>query len=110
MTTLVIHAPDARVKRTGAKSFEAVLADGIGKGYILSPREVSKLHPGCTVVLLRKDGLERRAEGRLVRPIPTIKTPRGKQRYDVHIKDLKEVYNYKPEKLNRFGVAVIGDC
>ena len=110
MITLVIHAPDHRVKRTGAKSFEAVLADGIGKGYILSQREVSKLLPGSKVVLLRKDGLERRAEGWLVvRPVPTMKTPRGKQRYDVHINDLREV-SYQPEKLNRYGVAVIDDC
>ena len=40
MTTLVIHAPDYRVK-DGAKSFEAVLADGEpGRGHLLVRWEI----------------------------------------------------------------------
>jgi len=52
--TLVIHAPDYRVKY-GAKNFEAVLADGVGKGYAIYQKDISKLPPNSTVVLLRKD-------------------------------------------------------
>ena len=109
MTTLVIHAPDHRVKDS-AKSFEAVLTDGIGEGYAIFQKDISRLCPDCTVVLLRKDKNKRRAEGRLVKLVRTNrKTPQGIWRYDVHSKDRK-VVTYKSERLNRCGVAVIGDC
>ncbi len=109
VTTLVIHAPDRRVKKDGAKSFEKILADGIGKGYIIFQGDEKKLHPGSKVVLLRNDKNEARAEGVLVRWEPTTKTPRGKQRYDVYIKGLTEV-RYEWVEINLCGVAVIGDC
>ncbi len=112
MATLVIHAPDWRVKGS-AKSFEAVLADGIGKGYAIYEKYTSKLITGSKVILLRNDKNQRRAEGYLIKLVNTcIKTDNGIWRYDVHIKGLTEVpYNYKPaEKLNRCGVAVIGNC
>lgn len=109
MTTLVIHAPDYRVKN-GEESFETILEKGRGKGYIIFPKDVSRLPLGSKVVLLRKDKNQKRAEGRLVNLPPTTKTSKGKQRYDVHFKDMKMV-PYKPVRLNRFGVAVIeGDC
>jgi len=110
MTTLVIHAPDYMVKKSGKKSFEQVLADGIGKGYAIYEEYISKLPKGSKVVLLRKDRNKKRAEGILVRLVPTGRyTPQGMQRYDVHIKGLAEV-SYKPEELNHCGVAIIGDC
>jgi hypothetical protein len=60
-------------------------------------------------VVLDKDK-KQRAEGLLIKPVPTVKAKNGGQRYDVHIKDLKPVI-YKSEKLNHNGVAVIkGDC
>lgn len=105
MATLVIHAPDHRVKG-GAKSFESVLSDGIGVGYAIYAYDIGRLTAGSTVVLLRKDRRRQRAEGRLLRLVPTNKyTPQGIQRYDVHITGLKPVF-YKPERLNHFGVAV----
>ncbi|MFC1970788.1 hypothetical protein ACFLV0_02475 [Chloroflexota bacterium] len=55
MTTLVIHAPDYAVKKGGEKSLEAILADSIGEGYLIFPKEIKKLSPGYKVVLLRKD-------------------------------------------------------
>lgn len=109
MATLVIHAPDYRVK-DGAKSFEKVLGDGIGEGYAIGQKYISKLPKGSNVVLLRKDRNRKRAEGILVKLVPTTKTPQGIQRYDVHVEKWTKV-PYKSEKLNRFGVAVIeGDC
>ena len=111
VTTLVIHAPDYRVK-DGAKGFEAVLADGIGKEYAISRKDKSRLLPNSSVVvLLRKDKNKRRAEGRFSKLVETDKkTPQRIKQYDVHFKDRK-VVTYKPEKLNRFGVAVIeSDC
>ena len=65
VTTFVIHAPDYRVKY-GAKSFEAVMKDGKGERYAIYEDYVSKIHPGCIVVLLRKDKNKKRAEGELV--------------------------------------------
>lgn len=109
MTTLVLHAPDRRVKKDGAKSFEEVLADGIGKGYIIFQEDERKLHLGSRVVLLRNDKNEARAEGVLVRWERTTKTPRGKQRYDVYIEGLTGV-RYEWVEINRCGVAVIGNC
>lgn len=107
--TLVIHAPDYWVKGGGKKSFEAVLASGIGAGYAIYKKYMSILVPGCKVVLLRKDKNKSRAEGSLVKLVPTNRyTPQGIQRYDVHIKNLT-VVSYKPVKLNRCGVAVL-DC
>lgn len=109
MIILVIHAPKYR-ERDGAKSFEAVLADGKGEEYAIFRKHAGKLHPGCTVVLIRKDENRRRAEGILVKLEQTTKKTRnGIWRYNVYIKNLKGV-TYKEEKLNRYGVAVIGDC
>lgn len=109
MTTLVIHAPDGKAKK-GEKSFEAVLADGVGVGYAISKKDKTKLLPGSTtVVLLRKDKNRRRAEGLLVELVLTTrKSPQGIHRYDVHF-EKRTVVPYKSEKLNHFGVAVI-DC
>lgn len=105
VATLVLHAP--QYKR-GKKPFQAVLADGIGVGYIIYESDKSKLQvPGSTVVLLAND-LERRAEGVLVKLKPTIKAKNWQQRYDVYVNKLTEV-SYRPEELNRCGLAVF-DC
>jgi len=103
MTTLVIHAP-----RNRKTPFATILATGIGPGYAIYDNLKSKLSPNPTVVLLANN-LKLRAEGQLGKLVPTgIFTKNGIQRYDVHIKGLM-VVSYKPEKLNRCGVAVI-DC
>jgi len=105
MKALVIHAPAYRAIQ-GAKSFEDVLADGVGVGYIIYKIDKSKLQePGSIVVLLSND-LKRRAEGVLVKLNPTIKADNGGQRYDVFVDKWMEVL-YKRERLNRCGVAVI---
>lgn len=111
MITLVIHTPYHRVK-DGAKSFKAVLADGVGVGYIITPNELSilKSSSNVSVVVLDKDK-KQRAEGTLINPlinlVPTKKAENGKQRYNVkNIKNLKRV-QYKSESLNRNGIAVI---
>lgn len=108
MPTLVIHAPDARA-REGKTSFEYILEKGIGDGYAIYEKDYFRLSEGSGVVLLRKDGNKRRAEGRLVRLAETgDKTPQGITRYNVYFRDMREV-PYRPERLNRFGVAVIDE-
>jgi len=49
---------------------------------------------------------QKRAEGELIRLVRNGKAGNGIQRYDVHIKNLRMV-SYKPESLNRNGVAII---
>jgi len=107
--TLVIHAPDYTVTKQGKKSFNAVLRTGVGVGYVIFPNDVSRLAKGSPVVLLRKDKNKARAEGQLIKLVPTPKGAAvGRQRYDVYISGLKLV-PYKPERLNRYGVALL-DC
>lgn len=104
MTTLVIHTPKWKVQQENAKSFEGVMASGVGDGYAIPKSSVQKLCVGCDVVLLSK-GERKRAEGKLRELIPTSKTGSGMQRYDVHIANLKRV-PFMDECLSRTGIAV----
>lgn len=104
MPTLILNAPSWRENEDGAKSFQSILASGRGDGYAIASPLVSQIVPGCPVVVLNKERA-RRAEGTLVRLEPTSKTDSGMQRYNVWMKDLREV-PYQPEALNRCGVAV----
>ena len=105
MATLVINAPRQQAQQEQKKSFESTIRSGIGEGYAISYNLVTQLVPGCSVIILSKDQ-KLRAEGELVELIPTEKASNGIQRYNVHIKNIKQV-PYKPEKLNRNGVSVI---
>ena len=106
MTTLVIHSPDYRV-RGGAKSFEAILKDGVGVGYAIFQKDINKPTIGDKVILLRKDRRKKRAEGIFIKFEPTDRyTAQGIRRYDVYIKGLIEI-PYKSEPLNRFGVGIL---
>ena len=105
MPALVIHTPQYRVA-DGERSFEQVLNTGVGVGYALTSN-MSSLPSGTAVVLLRKDTRRRRAEGKLIKLVPTGQVTRnGRRRYDVHVRDLK-IVEYKPESLDRFGVQMI---
>jgi hypothetical protein len=77
----------------------------VGREYLIGEKKAALLREGCAVVLLSKDE-KRRAEGTLVRLEPTGKARNGVQRYNVHMKDLKEV-PYKAENLDRWGVNVV---
>src|SRR5438045_1079830 len=104
MPTLVINVPSWKENESGAKSFRQICSDQVASGFAIWTRLIDRINPGCPVVLLCKDQ-RRRAEGKIARLIPTEKTGSGIQRYDVHIVDLRLV-PYKPEDLNRNGVAV----
>jgi hypothetical protein len=111
--TLIISVPYRKGIPGAPGSFETYMQTGVGKGYALSQREVSALHAGCKVVLLRNDRKRCRGEGVLVKLDKTDqKTPQGIPRYDVFFRNQRVVnYSYtKPiEQLNRRGVKVI-DC
>lgn len=108
MTTLVIHAPGWAAKK-GAKSFDWVLQHNMGYRYAIYNNYLSKINPGCRVVVLQKDKPQRRAEGELVELVPTgAFTRNGIQRFDIYIKNLT-IVPYSGVALNRCGVALI-DC
>jgi hypothetical protein len=104
MTTLVIHAPKTKVESGQLHSFQDYFKTGIGIGYIIAKNKAISLIPPITVVLLDKDQ-KLRAEGNLIKIVPTRKTPRGKQRYDVHFNGQRMV-PYKPESIDRYGVSI----
>jgi len=109
VTTLVIHAPEWKVKRKGAKNFEWIMEHNMGPGYAICKSYRSKIHRGCRVVLLRKSKPQARAEGELVDLVFTQRfTPQGIKKFDVYTENLTKV-DYKEERLNRFGIALI-DC
>lgn len=105
MPSLVINAPKQQVVLNNKKSFQETFGSGIGQGYAIWRTLFNQIYPGCKVVLLCKDE-RRRGEGILEKLVPTDKTINGIQRYDVHIRDLR-IVSYKPENLNRNGVAVV---
>lgn len=117
MPSLVIHAPEYQLGREDTMSFDDTFTKGVGKGYALNKTILRKLspdgmiRPGRRVVLLSKDR-RLRAEGKLVRLEPAIRdgrpwfTNNHIRRYNVYIENF-EMVPYRPEKLNRNGVAVI---
>ncbi len=117
MPSLVIHAPEYQLVREGTKSFEDTFQSGIGEAYALNSTILRNVFSegvirlGWRVVLLCKDR-RRRAEGELVRLEPAMRNGRpwftGNhiRRYDVYVRNFK-IVPYRPESLNRNGVAVI---
>jgi len=105
MPSLVINAPRQQEIERNAKSFDTTFATGVGDSYAINSKLFAQIRPGCKVVLLSKDR-KLRAEGELVRLVPTYKTKNRIQRYDVHVRTFERV-PYRPERLNRNGVAVI---
>ncbi|NQT74322.1 MAG: hypothetical protein HQ553_16390 [Chloroflexi bacterium] len=107
MPCLVIHAPS---NKPGKTSFKKTVADQKGNRYAINSKIAPKAQPGCTVIVLDKPW-KQRAEGILVELefLTGDKAGAGIQRYNVHMKGLKQV-PYKPERLNRNGVNFIEDC
>lgn len=109
--TLILHVPYGRGVPGSPYSFETYMQTGVGRGYALSEREVSALHPGCKVVLLRNDRQRCRAEASFVSLDRTDKrTPQGIPRYHVYFRNQRVVdYSYaRPaEQVNRRGVRVV---
>jgi hypothetical protein len=105
MVRLIINAPKWRAEQDNARSDETTLQLGVGESYAISKKLFSRITHGCGVILLCKDQRQR-AEGTLIKLVPTTKTKTGMQRYDVHMSNLQSV-KYRPERLTRTGVNVI---
>ena len=104
MPSLIINAPRQQEIERNAQSFEKTFSTGVGESYAINSKLFPQIHPGCKVVLLSKDR-KQRAEGELIRLVPTYKSKNGIQRYDVHVRGFVKV-QYRPERLNRNGVAL----
>jgi len=108
MRKLVINAPKRKTPTA-----EKMIENGKGPRYAIWDSLLDRVYDsssqrvrqGCGVVLLCKNR-ELRWEGMLVRLNRIEKTKNGIWRYDVHMEGMKPV-EYKPEKLNFCGVAVI---
>jgi hypothetical protein len=105
VSTLVIHTPLSKVLDEGKRSFERTLESGVGDEYAIYQNLYERISTGSCVVLLDKDR-RLRAEGSLVKLVQRSRTKNGIQRYDVYIRNLKEVA-YAPEALNRCVISVI---
>ncbi len=104
MSSLIINAPRQQEIARNAQSFEKTFSTGIGESYAINSKLFQQIHHGCKVVLLSKDR-KLRAEGELIRLVPTYKSKNGIQRYDVHVRGFVKV-QYRSERLNRNGVAL----
>jgi hypothetical protein len=104
MPTLNLSAPRAKVGPPPYRSFQRILDSGIGEAYAIAENQFNLLSSGSGVALVSNDE-KRRAEGMLVELVLVGRTKSGMRRYDVHIKNLKEV-DYKPEHFMRWGVSV----
>lgn len=74
----------------------------------ISKAWAARCYVGCKVVLLSTDE-RKRAEGVLLKLEPADKAGNGLQRYNVHVAELARAA-YRPERLNRNGVAVISQA
>lgn len=103
MPTLVINAPSYQNSK---RSFSGTISTGVGNGYALNSKILPLVKKGQAVILLDKTA-RKRATGVIAKIDPTgITTGNGIPRFDIHISGLKQCA-YKPESLNRNGVAII---
>jgi hypothetical protein len=107
MPVLYLSAPNARTQM-GAfyKSFNTILANGVGPDYGINANLIGLIHAGDMVVVFDRDQ-QLRAEGVVATYSPKGKAGNNVQRYDVHIHSLTVVPYTNPPRVNRFGVAVI---
>jgi len=103
MPTLVINAPSYHISK---RSFSKTISTGIGNDYALNRKILPMAQKASNVIVLDKTA-RKKAVGVITKIVTTgNKTRSGIPRFDIHIEDLKTC-KYKPESLNRNGVAII---
>jgi hypothetical protein len=104
--TLVLHAPEYQVTMNSKRSFSQTIATGIGDHYALNCNILPQAQNAKTVIILDKTSRQK-ATGDITRIVPTNSiTGNGIRRFDIHVANLREC-EYKPERLNRNGVAIV---
>ena len=106
MCTLVMNLPEWRAHQENVRSFDNTITTGIADGFAIAKNLRDKINVGCKAVLVSNDG-EKRAEGTISKIVETGRTRTGMLRYDVHLSDDRRMVAFKPERVNRQGVAVI---
>ena len=109
MPTLFLSAPKVKTQHGSGfyRTFDTILLNSVGPDYGISSNLIVQVYSGMRVVVFDRD-VQRCAEGLVVNCVPTMKAGNGVQRYNVNIRDLKEV-SYaitSPPKVNHFGVAI----
>jgi hypothetical protein len=103
MPTLVINAPSYQQAK---RSFSKTMTTGVGDDYALNSKILPLAQKARDVILLDKTA-RKKATGTISKIVATgNKTRSGIPRFDIHMANLKEC-DYKPESLNRNGVAII---
>jgi hypothetical protein len=106
MPTLVINAPSYQAKANSKRSFSQTMSTGIGDDYALNSKILPLAQKARDVILLDKTA-RKKATGVITKIAATgNKTRSGIPRFDIHMTGLKPCV-YKPESLNRNGVAII---
>jgi hypothetical protein len=109
MPTLFLSAPKIKTQHGSAfyRTFDTILLNGVGPDYGIYSNLIGQVHSGMRVVVFDRD-VRRSAEGVVVNYVPTTKAGNGVQRYNVNIRDLREVSytNTNPPRVNYFGVAI----
>jgi hypothetical protein len=107
MPTLFLSAPKVKTQHGSGfyRTFDTILLSGVGPDYGIYTTLIGQVRPGMRVVVFDRD-VRRCAEGVMVNYVPTTKAGNGVQRYNVNIRNLKEVLYVNPPRINYFGVAV----
>ena len=107
MATIYLNAPKSQVDSGLKRSFEDILSNGIGIGYILSKADIELCKIGSRVIVLDKAG-GNEAEGKLLKLVEKETLQNGQIRYDVHIEGfIRRAYIGSPRNLRRSGTLVV---
>jgi len=108
METLLLSAPKDKDAASGLhKTFETIVANQVGPEYAIFGNVVGRIVVGMKVVVFDR-ARKKQAEGVVTGLTPTgRKTGHGVSRYNVLIRDLKEVRYKFPPRVNRCGVEVV---
>jgi len=107
MPTLFLSAPKIKTQHGSGfyRTFDTILLNGVGPDYGIYSNLIGQVHSGMRVVVFDRD-VQPCAEGVVVNYVKTKKAGNGVQRYNVNIRNLKEVPYVYPPRVNYFGVAI----
>ena len=88
------------------RTFQTIVANGIGPDYAIYSSIISQIQPGLKVVVFDREQ-QVRAEGTLAAYVAKGKAGNGVQRYDLQIDNLHDVPYTSPPAVNHCGVALV---
>jgi hypothetical protein len=106
---LYLSAPIGRTQQGTSgffRTFQTIVANGIGPDYAIYSSIVSQIHSGLKVVVFDRDQ-QLRAEGTLATYVAKRKAGNGVRRFDLQIDNLHHVPYMSPPAVNHCGVALV---